>query len=303
MIRYDKWYEKEPFNAFWEKAFAEEGALFSGGVSFELLEILPALPKNAKVLDLGCGDGKNSLFLAKYGCDVTAIDRSPQAINKLRSLATKLNVRISADVGDIRTYNIHREYDLIMSHGVLFCLTRDEWQDLLNRVIKKTKDGGINIHATIIFNKKYPILPEFAVAHYMNSFRQKELGSFYKNWTNIRYDIYVKWDRHPGLNTHCHPIEKLVVQKGDKPSFRIKKLRLSNSSISQQLFNSITIDTSNNDFFACCGKPDLIQRFIASADYCFELLYYGKYVFYMVNSNVVGKAIFFSKPTMATCII
>jgi tellurite methyltransferase len=51
---------------FWESAFKDLGAPSPfGPPSGEFLELLNVLPKNARVLDLACGDGRNALFLAR----------------------------------------------------------------------------------------------------------------------------------------------------------------------------------------------------------------------------------------------
>lgn len=45
------------------------------------------------VLDLGCGPGRNAIYLAKIGCDVEAVDFSETALHKLHTFALKENVR------------------------------------------------------------------------------------------------------------------------------------------------------------------------------------------------------------------
>ena len=54
---------------FWEQAYRDlNGATFSGGkASREFHELVPLLSDGARVLDLGCGDGRNALFLAEHG--------------------------------------------------------------------------------------------------------------------------------------------------------------------------------------------------------------------------------------------
>ena len=78
-----QWYEDEPFGAFWEKGYRNQNVSCMGGPSMEVMEILPHLPQRAKVLDLGCGEGRNALFLASHGCFVTAVDHSRAGIEKM----------------------------------------------------------------------------------------------------------------------------------------------------------------------------------------------------------------------------
>lgn len=53
------------------------------------------------VLDLACGSGRDAVFLALHGCDVTAIDILPDAIERGRALAARHRVTVEFRVGDL----------------------------------------------------------------------------------------------------------------------------------------------------------------------------------------------------------
>src|SRR4029450_8873368 len=55
-----------------------------------------------RVLDAGCGIGRNSVYLAQKGCEVHAVDISRIALNKLRDAALKAGV-----LEKITIYNRH----------------------------------------------------------------------------------------------------------------------------------------------------------------------------------------------------
>ena len=60
---YEKWYEGDEY--YW--------GLEPGDFLFELIKLCPPAV-NTKVLDIGCGEGKDAVFMAEKGYDVTAFD-------------------------------------------------------------------------------------------------------------------------------------------------------------------------------------------------------------------------------------
>lgn len=73
---------------------------------------LEIIPKN--VLEVGCGDGRNSLFLSRQGCIVDAIDVSEFALDIAKSSTDKINF-ICDDF--ITTDKLDKKYDLIFDKG------------------------------------------------------------------------------------------------------------------------------------------------------------------------------------------
>lgn len=77
---------------YWDNMYRDHTALitFGGGrPSAEVVEAAGRLPAGARAIDIGCGDGRNSLYLAEYGCCVTAIDISPVGVATTRQFAAE----------------------------------------------------------------------------------------------------------------------------------------------------------------------------------------------------------------------
>ncbi len=79
-----------------------------------LIEIASAMAPG-KALDLGCGEGQNSIWLAQHGWIVNAVDMSPSAISEARALAAAFGVdrTIVLDVADISAWRPVSRYDLV----------------------------------------------------------------------------------------------------------------------------------------------------------------------------------------------
>lgn len=57
--------------------------------------------RSSKVLDVGCGQGRDALFIARLGHEVTAVDLSPTGIRDLISDANSEGLSITGVVADI----------------------------------------------------------------------------------------------------------------------------------------------------------------------------------------------------------
>lgn len=72
------------------------------------------------VLELGCGDGVNAVFMASRGCQVTAVDVSPTALDMARERQRETGVDVDWVEGDVFELDSPREpYDLVFDRGLL----------------------------------------------------------------------------------------------------------------------------------------------------------------------------------------
>lgn len=195
---------------FWEKAYQDFETSTFGGPSEEFHHLTRLLPHGGKVLDLGCGEGRNALFLAEHGFDVTAIDISRQGIRKLNHLAEAKGLSIRTEVRDMREYHFHESFDLIVSHGCLHLIERPCWRPLLGRFKEHTQRGGYNVVA-VFTDAMEP--PDDLRGFCLGLFHEGELFEQYEDWIPYRRQSYTIDDRHPGGMRHRHPINKIVARK------------------------------------------------------------------------------------------
>jgi SAM-dependent methyltransferase len=95
------------------------------------------------VLDLGCGVGRNSIFLSQMGFEVDAFDLSPTAIEELTSKIERLNLTIRTKIGDMLELPYANGYfDSILAFHSIY---HTDMQGLLNVVGEMKRvlvDGG-----------------------------------------------------------------------------------------------------------------------------------------------------------------
>jgi tellurite methyltransferase len=289
-LRDRPWYELEPYGGFWERGYSDLNVSTLGGPSAEVIELTDALPAAAKVLDLGCGEGRNALYLASQGFDVTAVDRSESGIRKLQYVAEKAGVSVSAHVADVATIDLEDEYDVVMAHGLLHYLSQDECADLLSEIREHTVAGGFNVYTYKYFNEEFPRPDEFRSARQINALDPWQLRDIYDGWECLRYDVYAKWDSHPGIPIHLHPCEKLVARKPAEDTdvkAEVDPLPVQQESLDDQVFDEIDIRMGADEVERLCGAPSHVELIcaqgvqfggfeaIAWTDYRTDQLYFG----------------------------
>ena len=134
------------------------------------------LPKGT-VLDLAMGEGRNGVYLATQGFEVTGIDISETGLRKAEALAADHGVKITTKVADLEQYKlVPNTYDVIVCTYYL-------QRDLFPQMISALKPGGMALVETYTMDhKKYQ--PGFRQEYLL---KPNELLTLFKDLTVIRY--------------------------------------------------------------------------------------------------------------------
>lgn len=103
-------------------------------------------------LDLGCGLGRNALFMAVNGFKTYAIDKSNYVINVLHDKCSEKNIEVNATVGDVCNCLYEDEsIDCLAAIGVLYSGDKKFVTRVMKEIHRLLVDGG-EAYVTVISN-------------------------------------------------------------------------------------------------------------------------------------------------------
>jgi SAM-dependent methyltransferase len=98
--------------------------------------------QRGRALDVGCGAGVFSVWLAEQGMDVTGIDLFPEAIAMARERADANGAVVAFITADLFTYTPERPFDLVFDSGCLHSLVGGSVAAYRHKVIDWLVPGG-----------------------------------------------------------------------------------------------------------------------------------------------------------------
>lgn len=149
-------------------------------------EVLNALNhiQGGKALDLGCGRGRNALYLNLLGFEVQAVDHNQESIHFLDTIIEKEQLsRIQTGVYDINQASLEGKFDLIVSTVVMMFLEQERIPAIIDNMQKNTNIGGYNLIVCAMSTPEYPCPMPFSF-----TFGEGELANYYQGWELVKYN-------------------------------------------------------------------------------------------------------------------
>jgi tellurite methyltransferase len=162
----------------WNEKYDTEVYLFGEKPIPFLTDNIHILPKG-KALDVAMGEGRNGVYLAAQGFDVTGLDISEKGLEKAHVLAAKNNVTIKTKVVDLESIQFEpNSYDLILCTYYMDRGLYKKFRDAL-------KPGGMLLIET--YNIDYLKYRRFNAKWALNT---NELLDLFKGMRILRYQDY-----------------------------------------------------------------------------------------------------------------
>lgn len=199
---YDARYERKEY--YW--------GLTPNRLCFEIMKLLPPV-RPYRVLELGCGKGKDAVFLAKCGYAVTAFDLSEKGLAKVEKLAEQNGTEVTFFKADLMDYRPDQEFDIIFSSGVLHYVPETLREKLCDSLKEHTAPGGLNVLNVIV---KKPFIERAPDASQEETLRHPwlsgEIFTRYHDWLfeQCREEIF---DCNSGGVPHQNCMDTLIARK------------------------------------------------------------------------------------------
>ncbi|WP_108482456.1 SAM-dependent methyltransferase [Oceaniglobus ichthyenteri] len=126
----------------WNKRYEREEYLFGTAPADYLVRYAPVLPSRARVLCVADGEGRNSVYLASLGHEVTAFDPAPAAVEKARKLAARKGVHVAFNIAGIEDWDWTAQFDAVV--GIFIQFVGPKWRArLFTQLAGAVKPGGL----------------------------------------------------------------------------------------------------------------------------------------------------------------
>ncbi len=196
--------------------------------------IIPLLSSHLKpgsrVLVIGCGEGRDALFLARLGFDVLATEISESGLNKVKSAIKSDGFKLELLKLDAHEPHDHLgKFDAILIMNILQFLHPDKIGDRIGHFQSLVAPAGfMSIQVFTIEDPQYTsqlkqgkVSPgELVVEHptcgyKIRYFEKGELSSFFRGWEFIYYHEGLMWDKPHGTQAdfHQHGMAQMIVRK------------------------------------------------------------------------------------------
>ena len=170
-------------------------------------EIADRLSPGSRVLDLGCGEGRDSVYFAARGFEVTGLDVSPEALAKGRRLAEEQEVQVQWLCRSMLDAPVAGRFDLVYSCGSVHHLRRRDRGRLFRRLRLLSAPGGL--HAHVVFTDRMIYREKGEEIDY---FTRGELPDFFGGWTILADEDVQISCAQDGVR-HAHSVERLVAER------------------------------------------------------------------------------------------
>jgi len=162
------------------------------------------------LIDLGAGEGRDSVYLAAQGFRVTAMDCVALGLEKALKLAAKNSVHLHTLEGDVNTVKFPQAFDVVYSIGALQYIQPQHRPRQFDHFKANTTPKGVHVLFAFLDHPDVAVAPDWGQNEFL--YQINELKSYYENWRVLSQEQII-FDCNSSDVSHQHAADILIVQK------------------------------------------------------------------------------------------
>jgi tellurite methyltransferase len=166
-----------------------------------------------RALDIGAGEGSDSIRLAKLGYEVDAVEMSAVGAKKIQCFAEEAGVhdKVRVFAADVQDFEPDGLYDVVICNGVLHYI--EGKKSVIELMQQATSPGGINVVS--LWSDYTPVPDCHELVPVFRDPEDGEVTKSYEDWRKefIYFDRDKKESAHSDLPAHRHSHIKLIASK------------------------------------------------------------------------------------------
>ena len=146
------------------------------------------VPDESRFLDIGCGQGRDALTLARLGHHVVGMDYAPASIKAMQDNATAEGLSVNGVVGDLTEWTTSEMFDVLLCDRTLHMLPKQAHRDALARLIPQVSPNGFvflvdepsnmaGLKAVLTASNRHPVVLRETKGDYFVQLDQNESNS------------------------------------------------------------------------------------------------------------------------------
>ncbi|WP_420567080.1 SAM-dependent methyltransferase [Thalassovita sp.] len=171
----------------WEKRYATDTYVFGKAPAVFLVDHKALLTPGQTALAVADGEGRNSVYMAAQGMDVTALEFSASAIEKAKSLAAETGVTVDFRNTDVLAHDWPDQYDMVVGIFIQF-VGPEERARMFDGMKRSVRPGGLMVlHG---YTPKQVELGTGGPGRTENMYTPDQLAADFKGWEILENRAY-----------------------------------------------------------------------------------------------------------------
>ncbi|WP_054968421.1 methyltransferase domain-containing protein [Alicyclobacillus ferrooxydans] len=163
-----------------------------------------------KVVDLGCGEGKDVIHFARHGFNAVGVDLSEPGLQKALQWAKQEGLEIKTVQASLNEFTLTEMFDVVYSSGTLTYISPTLRKDKFMNYKEHTNVGGLNVFNVFVEKPFIETAPDWGTDEYF--YRSGDLLNFYWDWEIISFEEFI-FDCNSSGVPHKHAMDVMIAKK------------------------------------------------------------------------------------------